>query len=282
MESKNRHRAIAVLREPIFSPGMVEHDAAILRASAAELTRRYQIACPVLNATEAAALERPPELIISMAEGDEALAGLERLERLGSIVINAPSGIRATRREALLALSRPRGPLVEGVLVDTGDGDRIPSTLLATGSVWIKRADYHALGPGDVTRADSRDVIPTLRAMHARGIERAVVQPHLTGSVVKFYGVDGVGQFFRSFPLEGAPRPTLGELELLEASAFEAARGAGISVFGGDAVLAPGAAPVLIDLNAWPSFWRCLADAAQAIADHAAARLGARTATRVA
>lgn len=284
---------MAVLREPIFSPGMVEHDAAILRASAAELSRRHDVECTVLTVSELATLPVRPELVLTMAEGDDSLAILERIEAEGTLVVNSSAGIRATRRQALLALARPQGPLVEGALVETDDGDCIPREILAGGSAWVKRADYHALGPGDVTRVDSAHVKATLRAMRDRGIKRAVVQPHLAGHVVKFYGVaDGAGRttfgatdrqpFFRAFPMEGAPRLSARELQQLEARAFQAARAAGISVFGGDAVLSAGQAPILIDLNAWPSFWRCLADASIAIADHAAGRLGLRTASRVA
>jgi hypothetical protein len=278
-DERNRPRVVAVLREPVFSPGMVEHDAAILRAAAAELEKRHLVACSVLTVSELASLETTPELVLSMAEGGEALALLETIEKRGATVINAPAGVLATRRQALLALSGPSGPLVEGALVETNDGENIPSRLLAGGSVWVKRADYHALGPGDVSRVESSKVIPALRALHERGVTQAVVQPHLAGPVVKFYGVAHERPFFRAFPIEAGFQPSRPALEHLERSAFAGARAAGIEVFGGDAVFAPGKPPVLVDLNAWPSFWRCLADAAQAISDHAASKLAARAAT---
>ncbi len=278
----NWPRVVAVLREPVFSPGMVEHDAAILRATAAELGKRHLVACSVLTLSELAALEHTPDLVLSMAEGDDALALLETIEKRGATVVNAPAGVRATRRQSLLALSGPGRPLVEGALVETNDGDRIPPSLLAGGSVWVKRADYHALGPGDVARVESSEVIPALRSLWDRGVKRAVVQPHLAGPVVKFYGVAHQRPFFRAFPIDAGFEPSREALEQLERSAFEAARAAGIEVFGGDAVFAPGKPPVLIDLNAWPSFWRCLAGAAQAISDHAVSQLAARAATRVA
>jgi hypothetical protein len=275
MEPSQSRRVVAVLREPVFSPGMVEHDAAILRASAGELSRRHGIACPVLTVGEVAALPAPPELALTMAEGDDSLAVFDRLQERGTVVINSPAGVRATRRQALLALG---SLLVRGALVETDDGDRIPPELLAGGSAWVKRADYHALGPGDVTHVASSQVIPTLRAMRDRGIERAVVQPHLAGPVIKFYGVANASPFFRWFAVAGGRSPSPRELQQLEARAFQAARAAGISVFGGDAVLSETEAPVVIDLNAWPSFWRCLADAAAAIAEHAASRLPSRVA----
>src|SRR5262249_46524337 len=149
---------------------------------------------------------------------------------------------RATRREALLDLARPRGPLVEGALVATDDGDTIPKHLLASGAAWIKRADYHALGPGDVQKANASDVKAALRSMHARGIARAVVQPHVAGEVVKFYGVvapDGsdATSFFRWFALEGGSGPDAARADRLRLDSLAAARAAGLTVFGGDAVL---------------------------------------------
>lgn len=277
--------AVAVLREPVFSPGMVEKDAAILRAAAEKLGELRGLPCPVLTVEELAARKERPDLVLSMAEGEDTLALMESLEAQGTLVLNSTASIRQTRRAALLDLARPKGPLVDGVLVatdsaQTDDGSPIPAVVLATGSVWIKRADYHALGPGDVVKSPASDVLSALRTMHGRGISRAVVQPHLAGEVVKFYGVlaaDGndASALFRWFALEGGQGPDAATAETLRASALLAAKRSGLTVFGGDAVLAPGGkgSPVLIDLNAWPSFWRCREDAAVAIARLAAGKL---------
>jgi hypothetical protein len=280
-EAPHRPEALAVLREPVFSPGMVEHDAAILEAAAAELAARG-VDCRVVRVEELDGLASVPDLVLSMAEGEDSLARLGLLEERGALVLNSPASVRATRRTALLELAHPRGPLVEGVLVETDDGDRIPPGFLASGSAWIKRGDYHALGAGDVVRAESGDVKAALRALHARGIPRAVVQPHVPGDVVKFYGVAGsqraaasavsVRPFFRWFATSGAG-PDAAAAATLQESAHAAARAAGLSIFGGDAILAAGSSPVLVDLNAWPSFWRCRADAARAIAELGVARL---------
>ncbi|MEZ0229731.1 MAG: hypothetical protein ACAI25_13980 [Planctomycetota bacterium] len=274
-------RTVAVLREPIFSPGMVDHDAAILRASAGALASRHGVSCPVLSVAELGLLDTPPEVVLSMAEGDDSLRALARFERDGAAVVNSTSSVRATRRQELLALSRPVGPLVEGALVATCDPPMLPAGVAASGSVWVKRADYHALGPGDVVQVPVAELGSTLAAMARRGIASAIVQPHLEGPVVKFYAVSGARPFFRAFALDGSAPLSPIDRERLEAHAFEAARSAGLTVFGGDAVLLAGDEPVLIDLNAWPSFWRCLADAAIAIADHAASVLAARAPSRV-
>lgn len=275
---KRALRAVAVLREPVFSPGMVERDAEILR-SAAALVEADGVACPVIGADELEGTSSVPHLVLSMAEGEGSLDALEKLERAGSLVVNAPSAVRATRRAALLELARPRGPLVEGVLVATDDGHRVPGPLLANGSVWVKRGDFHALGQGDVVRVPSDEVVHALRDLLARGVRTAVVQPHLEGCVVKFYGV--LPSFFRTFPLSPSTHASSAEgLAWLSDAAFSAARAAGLEVFGGDAVFpADGGVPAIIDLNAWPSFWRCRSEAAAAIARRALAAARGRQET---
>ena len=75
------------------------------------------------------------------------------------------------------------------------------------------------------------------------------------------------------------PRPVVDESRL-RALAFGAARALGLEVFGGDVALPTPDAPVLLDLNDWPSFAPFRAEAAAAIAAHALARAGARAERR--
>jgi hypothetical protein len=53
----------------------------------------------------------------------------------------------------------------------------------------------------------------------------------------------------------------------LRRAAFGAAAALGLEIFGGDAIIQPDGAPVIIDINAWPSYARYRDRAAQAIAD---------------
>ena len=273
--------AVAVLREPVFSPGMVAKDAAILHAAAAYLAQSAGVDCPVIPVTELDDLSTRPDLVLSMANGGEALERLATFEARGTVVINSTEGVFATRRDSLLELSPPNGPLVEGALVATNGSERLPRFLRDTSSVWVKRGNYHALGPTDVVRVATRDVETTLRSMHARGITSAVIQPHLDGDIVKFYGVLGdtpSATFFRWYPIDG-PGPDPTTADHLRSHAFMAASSAGVSVFGGDAVPVPGSpapVPILVDLNAWPSFWRCRGEAAVAIAELALGEIGLR------
>ena len=53
----------------------------------------------------------------------------------------------------------------------------------------------------------------------------------------------------------------------LREAAFEAAAALGLEVFGGDAIIQADGEPIIIDLNAWPSYALYRDRAAQAIAD---------------
>ncbi len=51
-----------------------------------------------------------------------------------------------------------------------------------------------------------------------------------------------------------------------------AAAALGLEVYGGDAIISPSGAPVLLDVNAWPSFALYRDEAAARIATHLALR----------
>ena len=53
----------------------------------------------------------------------------------------------------------------------------------------------------------------------------------------------------------------------LRQASFSAAAALGLEIFGGDAIIRPDGEPIIIDLNAWPSYALYRDRAAQAIAD---------------
>jgi hypothetical protein len=83
-------------------------------------------------------------------------------------------------------------------------------------------------------------------------IAHPVVTAHVAGTDLKFYGV--ADAFF--YPS--------GHLDLRQA-AVRLARLAGVSVYGGDAVVRPDGSFVIVDFNDWPSFSPCRDEAAAAI-----------------
>jgi hypothetical protein len=66
------------------------------------------------------------------------------------------------------------------------------------------------------------------------------------------------------------------EVLALRRAAFGAAAALGLEIFGGDAIVQADGKPVIIDINAWPSYARYRDSAAQAIADHLTERFQRR------
>jgi len=254
---------VGVFREPEYSPGRVEDDAAILeRTREALATRGMSIRLGGIELLDG----EPPAAVLAMCQSNRALAALDRAAA-GVAVMNHPDAIRACHRyETVGRLVAAGAPFPATRIVMTATSR--PAD--AVGPCWVKRGDVHAMTGDDVVFAASPDALDAALAdFAARGIERAALQAHVEGVVVKFYGVAD-GRFFRCFTQEGlvpAPIPRLWNAARAGAAAL------GLDVFGGDLVVAPDGAPFLIDVNDWPSFARCRDEAADAIAGYVLDRL---------
>src|SRR4029453_19385155 len=140
-----------------------------------------------------------------------------------------------------------------------------------------KRGDIHATQEGDVSFASTDgEVAAALSRLAGRGISRAVLQEHVPGDLIKFYGVaGGTGDtlsWFQWFYHRDQKLSNHAFSEnALRALVARAAAALGLGVCGGDAIPRPGRL-VLIDLNAWPSFALFRAEAAERIGAFLAAR----------
>ena len=253
---------VGVFREAEFSPGRVEDDAAILERTAAAL-----VADGLEVRLGSADLTAAPDVvaILAMCQSPAALTALDA--RATSVpVINTPQAIRSCYRKAtarLLAAAGVRFPATRIVRTSS-------PTAPDAAPCWVKRGDVHAMAAEDVLFAeDGGAVTDALAAFATRGIVWAALQEHVEGTVVKFYGVAD-GRFFRCY--SNAPEPPA-SIPVLWGSAHAGAAALGLEVFGGDLVVTPSGAPVLIDVNDWPSFARCREEAADAIAGYVHDRL---------
>lgn len=268
-------RLWGVFRERAHSPGRECDDAEILGLTGKELEARgYEVA---LKSPEelAAPLERHPHCVFLMCERMEALDVLAAWEARGIPHVNSPRAVLNTYRDRMVEQLREANvSFVESRLVST----RGASGALTT-PVWVKRADVHNTQEGDVVFAESAGAAAdALAALAARGIERAVIQPHVEGDLVKFYGVGRAARraepgWFRWFyhkdqTVAGHPL----DPRRLAALAHGAAMALGLEVYGGDAIVAPGGGLILLDLNAWPSFALYRDEAAPVIASYLALR----------
>ena len=247
-----------IYRELAHSPGRETDDAEILRATAADLERLgFTVALKspdeLPDADDFDAV--PPHLFV-MCERVPVVDKLAAWEARGARVVNRPSGIRNTDRERTLALFQAkRVPYPRTVLVETS------ARAAFDGPAWVKRGDVHATEAGDVVHcADDGALRRNLARLSERGIRRAIVQDHVAGDLVKFYGVAGLEEdgrpswfqwfYHREQKLSNHPF----DPEALSATTARAAAALGLEVYGGDAIVSEGGTLTVIDLNAWPSF----------------------------
>jgi hypothetical protein len=270
-----------IFREAAHSPGRESDDAEILRLTGKHLEAKG-LQVVLRTPEEVTGLpEAPPRFVFLMCERVEVLERLHVLEASGVPHVNSTRSVLNTYRERMLeAFAEANVPFIASRLVPTS-ATEVPDAP----PVWVKRADVHNTQEGDVVYAPAADAVAAaLRGLAARGIARAVIQPHVPGDLVKFYGIGAGGgahgepPWFRWFyhkeqQLAGHrfDERRLARLVRSAASAL------GLEVYGGDAIVTPASEIVLLDVNAWPSFALYRDEAAPRIAEHLALRfLGGR------
>jgi hypothetical protein len=259
-----------IFREQAHSPGRESDDAEILRLTAKHLEAAgSQVSLKTWE--EVMSLPEPrPRSIFRMCAGAAVLRRLIEWEASGVRQVNTPLAVLNTYRERMTGRFQEAAvPFIQSRIVPTRHA--APSGPLP---VWVKRADVHNTQDGDVVFAATREAVGSaLAGLDARGIGRAIIQPHLDGDLIKFYGigpVDGVEsepQWFRWFyhkgqTVAGHPFDPRGLARLVR----QAAIALGLEVYGGDVIATPAGDLVLLDLNAWPSFALYRDEAAAAIA----------------
>jgi hypothetical protein len=257
-----------IYRELTHSPGRIDDDRAILESVAEALAARgFNVELVTAN-TE---FDTHFANIFVMCERGTILDRLKGAQKTGSIVVNGPDAIRNTYRHRMVELfAKHHISSPASQIVASDASQRRPPT-----GVWIKRYDFHATEPSDVMYAASdKGWQEALQRFAKRGIPFVVAQEHVQGDLVKFYGVRNAmglpeANWFEWF--YHRDKGMLGysfEVMCLRRIAFEAATALGLEIFGGDAIIQADGKPVILDINAWPSYARFRNRAAQVIADH--------------
>lgn len=262
-----------------FSPNHVGNDAAIFAATADHLRR---LGCTVNIYTESDLFLNDPEErgIFNMVRDWKSIRKLQRLEDQGYHVINSAYGIENCTREKMTRLlldkqiSHPRS------LILPTDEDPV-SALEEAGmfNCWIKRGDFHAIHREDVTYVRNPEEARSILKEYAlRGISTAVINEHLVGDLVKFYGVEGTDFFYWFYPsnmhhskfgleaINGTAKGISFDEEGLRQLCNQAAKVLNVKVYGGDCIVDEEGTIRLIDFNDWPSFAPCRNEAAPFIA----------------
>lgn len=265
-----------IFRERAHSPGREFDDSEILRLTGKHLEARgFQVSLRTPDEVARAGEGCPPNIFL-MCERLEIIDQLRQWETRGVRQVNKPSAILNTYRDRMLSLCEQYGVAFPASrLVSTVTPDIVQS-----GPVWAKRADVHNTQDGDVVFAPTKsETAQALARMAERGIRQAVIQEHVPGDLIKFYGVGDPGlvhgqtPWFRWFyhkdqNLAGHRF----DQDALASLAQRAAAAIGLEVYGGDAIATERGDLFVIDLNAWPSFALYRDEASERIASYLAGR----------
>lgn len=282
---KRVKKVLGVSRGSEYSPNHETNDAAIINR-VAEHVREQGYDVRVCSEKDFIAQPIPADFIFNMARGESALKRLKELKQTGLDIINSPTGIANCAREAMTRKLLAAGiPHPETVIVSTHEhysGVVLPC--------WVKRGDAHAMVKEDVVYAESVEhVNRVLSDFHSRGISTAVINKHLKGDLVKFYGVRDTDFFYWFYPdvkrhskfgleiVNGEAKGYRFSSQALADAATLASKVLDVPIYGGDCIVAPDGNFSIIDFNDWPSFARCREDAAQHIAEFITNRIKTHT-----
>ena len=292
-------KLVGVCRGNEYSPNCVDNDAAIMEAVASQLRtlgadvemmgekdfcQRADVVEAAMQraadngATESDMPECKADAFFSMARSRRALDVLDRIEHEGHrTVVNGSRGIdrcvRRTMTEMFIdgGVAYPDSRIIERGAAMVDD---------VAYPCWLKRGDGCAQRKEDTCYVESRDEAE--RLLHdfwQRGVASVVVNEHLRGDLIKFYGVEGTDFFYWFYPSKCGHRSKFGlevingdargiafDVDALKAEADKAALMLGVPVYGGDCVVQDDGTLKIIDFNDWPSFAPCRSEAAFYIA----------------
>ena len=268
-------RVVGVSRGNEYSPNHVDNDAAILRL-AAEALERMGCEVTIYPEKEFVAQNIEGEFIFDMARDRATIERLKKLEDGGALVVNSAYGIdNCVRQQMTELLVANEVPHPRSFIIST-DEKFTPSVVPLLG---FKRGNSHAMVKEDVVYVECREEAEVVMAdFRKRNIPVAVVNEHLVGDLVKFYGVQGTNFFYTFYPTEQSHSKFGLESHQRSHERFpvrcQAASGIrqqgsevlNVPVYGGDCVVSATGEIRIIDFNDWPSFARCREEAGPEIA----------------
>lgn len=272
----NGQECWGIFRERAHSPGREFDDAEILRLTGKHLDAMgFHVSFKAPEELPAR-VSGPPPVVFMMCEQTGILEQLRQWEQHGTCIVNSPVSVLNTYRERMtVLLDQAHVAVPVSRIVPTST-----ASFTCDGPVWVKRGDVHSTQDGDVTfAAGAPEANQALRRLVTRGVRSAVVQDHIPGDLIKFYGIgrdellprDGPWfQWFYHKDQHVAGHPF--DPEKMAGLARQAASALGLEIFGGDAIVSEGGAMTVIDLNAWPSFALYREEAAERIASYLAER----------
>lgn len=268
-----------IMRAGAYSPNHIGNDAAIFNVVAEHLRKRGCIV-NVYSEEQLIAGNVTEDVIVNMCREQKSIAILQKMEDEGKIVINSGYGIENCTRERMTRILLGSNiPYPESLMVNTNEGIKDALAKAGFSQCWIKRGDFHAMHKEDVSYVrHPEEAQEVLQEYFLRGISRAVINKHLVGDLVKFYGVQGTPFFFWFYPFDlghskygheainGKSQGIEFNVEKMREICQKASEVLDVKIYGGDCIVSPDGDIRIIDFNDWPSFAPCRVDAAPHIA----------------
>ena len=260
-----QNKIAGIVRGNCYSPNHVGNDAAVFN----ETIRHLELAgYEVTTYTEEDVLNREvlEPVIFTMARSKEVVEKLKEYENRGAVVVNSGYGISNCTREQMTRLLVDNNiPHPRSIITPTKD-HHIAQRLKEEGmdNCWIKRGDFHAIHREDVTYVRHIEEAEGILSEYAlRGIPNAVINEHLVGDLVKFYGVAGSDFFYWFYPfnmnhskfgheqINGKATGIAFSVEDMHAICERSAQVLKVKIYGGDCIISPEGEIRIIDFNDW-------------------------------
>lgn len=269
------------MRAGAYSPNHIGNDAAILNAVTEQLRKR---GCEVNIYSEEQFINGnvKEDIIVNMCRERRSIDLLQKLEAEGRLVINSGHGIENCTRERMTRILMGHNiPYPDSLMVDTDEV--VKGKLIKAGFTrcWIKRGDFHAMHKEDVSYVrHPEEAQEVLQEYFLRGIKRAVINKHLVGDLIKFYGVSGSRFFYWFYPFDeghskygheainGKSRGLEFDKDRMREICQHASDVLDVKIYGGDCIISSEGDIRIIDFNDWPSFAPCRDAAAPHIAKY--------------
>ncbi len=284
-------KLVGVCRGNEYSPNCVDNDAAIMDAvkmnlqtlgAEVELLSEKDF-CKKAAEVEAAGgyprcnMASYVDAFFSMARSKDALDVLGRIEEHGIAVVNSSLGVNRCIRRIMTEKFIQGGIACPESRIIGRNGGMVKDIHYPC---WLKRGDGCAQQKEDTCYVQTeQQAEECLADFWKRGVMSVVVNEHLKGDLVKFYGVGGTDFFYWFYPSQCGHRSKFGlevingdaqglhfDADALKDEADNAAAMLGVPVYGGDCVVQEDGSVKIIDFNDWPSFAPCREEAAFYIA----------------
>lgn len=280
-----------IMRAGAYSPNHIGNDAAIFNLVADQLRKRgCQVTVYSEEQLNAGAVNE--HIIVDMCREQASIRRLQEMEDRGDLVINSGYGIENCTRERMTRILLGSGiPYPESLIVNTNESVTAALEKAGFTNAWIKRGDFHAMHKEDVSYVrHPQEAQEVVQEYFLRGIKRAVINRHLPGDLIKFYGIRDTDFFYWFYPFDeghskygheainGHSQGLPFDREALQAMCQRAADVLDVVIYGGDCIVGADGEVRIIDFNDWPSFAPCRQQAAPHIAKRIMAAIKMRNA----